>query len=71
VQADAEHEKHHADLRKLPCDFDVGDETRRTWTDHDAGQEIADHGRQLQAHRKKSQDERETEGCCNRRYQRY
>ena len=58
VQADAEHQENDADLGELIGDILVGDEARRERPDEDAGDEIADERRQLEAVR----DDAEAEG---------
>ena len=62
VQADAEHQQHHADLGELPREVDIGDEARRGRPDEDAGEQIADQRRQLQARRDEAEDQRQAEG---------
>ena len=48
VQADAEHQQDHADLRQLRRQLLVGDIARRERPDQHAGQQVADQHRQLQ-----------------------
>ena len=45
VQADAEHQQDHADFGELRGEAGVADEARREGPDGDAGQQIADDGR--------------------------
>ena len=63
----AEHQQHHADLGKLACNLDIGDKTRRTRADDDAGREVAHQRRHLQARSDEAEHERQPEGCSNRR----
>jgi rubrerythrin len=49
MQPDAEHQQHDADLGQLRGDLDVGHKTRRGRTDDDAGQQVTDQRRQLEA----------------------
>ena len=48
VQADAEHQQDHADFRELVREARVADESRRERADADAGEQIADDGRDLE-----------------------
>ena len=49
MQTDAEHQQHHADLGELARQLGVGDEARRGGTNDDAGDQVTDQRRQLQA----------------------
>ena len=49
MQADAEHQQNDADLGELVGDVLVGDEAGRERPDDDAGEQIADQRRQLEA----------------------
>ena len=62
VQADAEHQQHHADLGELARELDVGDEAGRGRADDDAGDEVADQRRQLQPRGDEAHDQREAQG---------
>ena len=46
LQADAEHQQDHANLRELLGELRVGDKAGRVRTDERAGQQISDDGRQ-------------------------
>ena len=60
MQADAEHQQHHADFGELLCERLVADEARRAGADHDPGKQIADERRHFQR-REITEDHRETE----------
>jgi hypothetical protein len=62
MQADAEHQQHHADLGQLGGKRDVGHEAGRGRADGDAGGEIADQGRQAHAHGEHAEQQAEAEG---------
>jgi hypothetical protein len=61
VQAHAEHQQDHADLRELRGEICVGNESGRERPDRDAGQQVADQRRQAHASREKPEPEREDE----------
>ena len=61
VQADAEHQQHHADLGQFAGDLHVGDEAGRARPDHDAGQQVAHQRRQLQPRRDEAEQQRQAE----------
>ena len=70
MQADAEHQEDDADLREFRRQRLVGNETRREGADGDAGEQIADQRRYLQALRDGAENKREPEarndGCDQR-----
>ena len=57
VQADAEHQQDDADLGELVRQVLVGDEARRLRPDDEAGEEVADDGREAEAERHVAADE--------------
>ena len=61
VQADAEHQQHHADLGQLRGEADVGHEARRGRPDQHAGQQVADQRRQPQPRRDETEHQRQPE----------
>ena len=61
MQADAEHQQDDADLGELVGDVLVGDEAGRERPDQDAGEQIADQRRQLEAVRQHAKGEGEHE----------
>ena len=70
MQAYAKHQKDDAELSQLRRQRLVGDVTRRKGTDGDAGQQIADQRRYLQAlsdgAKNKSEPEARNDGCDQR-----
>ena len=70
MQPNAEHQQDHADFGELIGDALIGDETRREGADGDAGQQIADQRRQLQALGDKAKAEGEHKPENQRRYER-
>jgi len=61
VQADTEHQQHHADFGELRGEVHIGDKTGRRRPDQDAGHEIADQGRQLDPFGDEAEYQRRTE----------
>ena len=61
MQADAEHQQHHADFGELRGGVDIGNEARCRRADDDAGDEVADQGRQLDAFGNEAEDQRDAE----------
>ena len=57
MQTDAEHQQHDADFGELARQFDVGNKAGRGGTDDDAGDQVADQRRQLQASGEKADDQ--------------
>ncbi|MFD2836178.1 hypothetical protein ACFS3C_04785 [Azotobacter vinelandii] len=49
MQADAEHQQHHADLGEFVAEMGIGHEARGEGAEDDAGQQVADQGRQPEA----------------------
>jgi len=62
MQADAEHQQHHADLGELAGQFHVGNKAGRVRTDQHAGNQIADQRRQFQPRGDEAEDQRQPEG---------
>ena len=61
MQADAEHQQHDADFRELRGGVEVGDEARCRRADDDAGDKVADQGRQLDAFGDEAEDQGDAE----------
>ncbi len=61
MQADAEHQQHHADIGQLQGQIGVGDKTGGERPDHDTGQKIANQRRQLQPMRQRAQHKSQAE----------
>jgi hypothetical protein len=70
MQADAEHQQHHADLGKLACNVDIRDKARRAGPDQDTRREVADERRHLQTRGHESEHQGKAERRCDRRDQR-
>src|SRR5688572_6873277 len=70
METNAEHEQDHTEFGELACQTPVGNETRREWTEDDAGDEITHQRRQPEAGGSETEDERERETDGNRREQR-
>ena len=70
MQAHPEHQQDHADFGELVGDALIGDEPRREGADGDAGEQIADQRRQLQALGDKAKAEGEHQPENQRRYER-
>ena len=66
LQPDAEHQQDDADFRELFGDLRVGDEAGRVGPDDDAGQQIADDGRQAEALRDVAEEQRRAEAAGER-----
>ena len=71
MQTNAEHQQHDADVGKLGCNGDIGDKAGRPRTYEDARCEITDQRGHLQTYSHESEHQRKTEGCRDRRDQRY
>ncbi len=70
MEPDAEHQKNHADIGELVGDALIGDVTGREGSDQDAGEEITDERRELEAVGDEAQAEGEPESYGKRRNER-
>ncbi|MNJ60138.1 hypothetical protein D3C77_558510 [compost metagenome] len=61
MQADTEHQQHHADFRQLRGQFDIGDETRRGRAEQNAGEQVANQCRELQLLGDEAEDQGQAE----------
>jgi hypothetical protein len=59
MQADPEHQEHHADVGKLARERDVGDESGREGADEYPGEQVADHRRHSETGRDKAKHHRQ------------
>ena len=61
MQADAEHQQHYADFSELAGKLLVGDKARRGRADDDAGNQVTDENRQLQARGDEAHNQRQSQ----------
>ena len=69
MQANAEHQQHHADLGQLGGNLQVGNEAGRRRADDDSRQQIANECRHAQTLGNHTKDQRDAKTRCQRRNQ--